>query len=112
MNQIWEDKIARLAIKISLFLLLASFFLIALFWSRLPPKIPLFYSRPWGEEQIAQPEFLLLLPASVLVVLIANLMLSQVSLGEKLLFRIQMVAVAIFALFVFLALSKIIFLVI
>ncbi|MEK7165766.1 MAG: hypothetical protein AAB874_03095 [Patescibacteria group bacterium] len=30
-------------------------------WQRLPPLVPLFYSLPWGEEQLAPPYFLTLL---------------------------------------------------
>lgn len=35
-----------------------SFWLI--FWTKLPPQVPLFYSKPWGEEQLMPPVFLLL----------------------------------------------------
>ncbi len=34
--------------------------LFAVSWFSLPPQVPLFYSRPWGEGQLAQPLFLLL----------------------------------------------------
>lgn len=32
----------------------------------LPPEIPLYYSRPWGEEQLAQINYLFMLPAGCL----------------------------------------------
>lgn len=32
--------------------------LLAVAWFSLPPQVPLFYSRPWGESQLAQPLFL------------------------------------------------------
>lgn len=38
------------------------------FWSSLPPKIPLWYSRPWGEERLALPIFLFLIPLTALLV--------------------------------------------
>jgi hypothetical protein len=33
----------------------------------LPPEIPLYYSRPWGEEQLAQINYLYMLPAGCLI---------------------------------------------
>lgn len=36
--------------------------------SFLPEKIPLFYSRPWGEEQLASKNWLFLIPFSSLIV--------------------------------------------
>lgn len=37
---------------------------IFVFWGRLPPQIPLFYSKPWGQEQIA-PNVLIFLPTAL-----------------------------------------------
>ena len=33
---------------------------------KLPPQIPLFYSRPWGEEQLATPSYLVI-PLALIV---------------------------------------------
>ena len=33
-------------------------------WRGLPPQVPLWYSQPWGEEQLANPGWLFVLPAS------------------------------------------------
>jgi len=41
--------------------------LLAVFWVKLPPLVPLWYSRPWGEEQLANPAFLWVIPAAILV---------------------------------------------
>lgn len=41
--------------------------LILFFFSQLPPQIPLYYSRPWGEDQLTQPLYLFLLPMGSLV---------------------------------------------
>lgn len=32
--------------------------LVVFFWQNLPNQIPLFYSKPWGEEQLAAREFI------------------------------------------------------
>jgi hypothetical protein len=39
--------------RISLTVQIGLFALIFLNWSRLPPVVPLYYSLPWGEEQLA-----------------------------------------------------------
>ncbi len=58
----------------SLFLTLI---LIVVFWSRIPPQVPLFYSKPWGEPQLAA-NFLLGLPLLLsLLLLITNSLVAQ-----------------------------------
>ena len=49
--------------------------IIAWFYKSLPPQIPLYYSRPWGDEQLAAPIFLLLLPLGSLLWYGAGLLL-------------------------------------
>ena len=41
--------------------------LLALYWKYLPPEVPLFYSRPWGEDQLVSPYFLWMIPLLNLV---------------------------------------------
>jgi hypothetical protein len=48
--------------------LIAQLGLILFFWKKLPPEVPLFYSRPWGKEQLVNPRFLFLLPGLTLVI--------------------------------------------
>jgi len=33
--------------------------LIAVYWKALPPEVPLLYSRPWGQDQLVSPYFLM-----------------------------------------------------
>jgi len=40
---------------------------IGLVFVHLPPQIPLYYSRPWGEDQITTPIFLFILPLGSLL---------------------------------------------
>lgn len=42
----------------------------------LPPKLPLFYSLPWGEKQLATPTQFFILPAAVVLITLINLGLS------------------------------------
>ncbi|MCR4305638.1 MAG: hypothetical protein NUV73_00965 [Candidatus Daviesbacteria bacterium] len=42
----------------------------------LPPKLPLFYSLPWGEGQLATPQQFLVIPASISIIALLNLIIS------------------------------------
>lgn len=55
-------------------------------WSALPDQVPLFYSRPWGEEQLAQKPIIFLLPAISLAVFWVNNLLTGRFLKDKNLF--------------------------
>ena len=46
--------------------------LILVSWGKLPLQIPLFYSRPWGEMQLASPFFLWILPTITVLSTLAN----------------------------------------
>lgn len=53
----------------------------------LPPKLPLFYSLPWGEKQLAGKEQLLIIPASIALVALGNLIFSWQLHASQLLFK-------------------------
>ncbi len=50
--------------------------LILLFPKFLPPKLPLFYSIPWGENQLATTYQMLIIPGSLASIALLNLLLS------------------------------------
>lgn len=56
----------------------ALFLLILLFINlpSLPPQLPLFYSQPWGEKQLATIPQFLVLPSVVVLITLINLMIS------------------------------------
>jgi hypothetical protein len=84
-----DDHLVSLTIKINCLLIFLTLSLLFLFWQRLPPQIPLFFSRPWGESQLASPNALFLFPFLSLLVLVLNfgLMIKTIE-GEKLLAQI------------------------
>jgi len=99
--------------RLNIFLILFSFILIAIKWGDLPNRVPIFYSRPWGEDQLAKKGYLLILPFLSSTFLVLNLFLSNFFAKRKLEFFTQTaaivsVAVAFFAL---ISLWKIIFLI-
>ena len=96
---------------------LAQLGLILVFWRKLPPEVPLFYSRPWGKEQLANPWFLFLIPGLTLVIFLINFSFLRVfkkQFEEKnsdLLVKIIETTNFAFSLFCFITLIKIILLV-
>jgi len=70
-----------------LFLIFALLLLIFLNWGRLPPQVPLFFSRPWGEKQLTPPWGLWLLPLVSFSVLIFNLFLAVFAFKKEVLLR-------------------------
>lgn len=52
--------------------ILAQISLILVSWGNLPPQLPLFYSRPWGEAMLASPLLLWILPTIAVFLTIVN----------------------------------------
>jgi len=70
---LWQDKPSSLGIKLAIILLPLSVFYFLFTSHRLPPEVPLFYSRPWGEEQLTPSTSLLMLPLGGLLFTFLNI---------------------------------------
>lgn len=46
-------------------------------WSKLPPQIPIFYSRPWGRDILSAPIFIWLLPGFFAICFVLNYFISN-----------------------------------
>lgn len=79
-----------------LVLFLSSLILVS--WGKLPPTLPLFYSRPWGEAMLAPAVYLWLLPAISGTVTILNFSLSTLVSDSKFLARVLVIFAAIVAM--------------
>ena len=77
----------NLLFSLSLLISLAQILILFSIWRFLPPQVPLFYSQPWGNSQLANPVYLILLPAISLGLLVINLFLSLSFLKKELLGR-------------------------
>jgi hypothetical protein len=78
----------------------------------LPPAVPIWFSRPWGEDQLASPYWLLLLPASSIVWYGIDLLIGIYVTAEYLVFtQMLFLSSLIVSLLSFVTLIKIIFLV-
>lgn len=59
--------------------IILSLVLIVFYLSKIPPEVPLFYSRIWGAEQLAPKGYLLLLPVGTFLLGIVNVTLGVAS---------------------------------
>lgn len=57
--------------------------IIGLSYRLLPEKIPLFYSRPWGREQLAQKQLFFLVPGLMLGSSVLNFCLAKIILKKN-----------------------------
>lgn len=73
---LWQDKVCKTGVKFSLIPLLLTLGYLFITVHRWPPEVPLFYSRPWGEEQLAHSGFLWFLPLGALFITFLNLSLA------------------------------------
>lgn len=88
---VWEEKTLRVIIYLNLLLIFINFLFLGLFFSSLPPQVPLFYSQPWGKEQLAAPFWLVILPVGgFFVFLLNNFLAIHFIRGQKILSWILM----------------------
>lgn len=100
-------------VKISFLLIIGQLILLVLFWQKLPPQLPLFYSRPWGEKQLVQAWRLGILPGLSLIVILINLLTAKIIGGKvRLATQIIIFFTSIFCFLCFYTLLRIIILVI
>lgn len=88
-----REKLTKTLAQISLFFLAAQILIIASVWRFLPPEIPLFYSRPWGKDQLVNYPGIVILPIICLIVFFANTVVAQLATKEETLVK-KMLAVA------------------
>lgn len=93
-------------------LFVASLFSIIWRWAALPPTVPLWYSRPWGDAQLAHPAFLFLLPLGGLILYGLNLILAVYVTSQYLVFTQTLFLASFVVNFLsFITLVKILFLI-
>lgn len=102
-----------LPIRLFLSMMGISFIILAITFRRLPPSVPLYYSLPWGEEQLARPSDLFIIPFSIMIIFLINLILSIIFLKkDNFLIQFLMWSSCLIALGGLITLTKIILLVI
>ena len=102
----------RLVQKIVIVLFVLSALLLLWRFPMLPHTVPLWFSRPWGADQLASPYWLILLPVSSLIWYAINLVICMYITTEYLIFtQILFLSSLIVSFLSFISLMKIIFLV-
>ena len=71
-GRLWLNKSLSRLIRVTLVIISLQIILIIFFFPLLPPQVPLYYSRPWGDNQLASPSSLFLLPAISFFFLLLN----------------------------------------
>lgn len=77
-NEFSTDHFVRWGILLSLLIEITTLILVFVSWQKLPPLVPLFYSLPWGEEQLTTPLTLLLFILSGLGISFLNIVLAYI----------------------------------
>lgn len=83
LDSAWKDKSFQKALTVvSLTIALLVVFL-GIYWRSLPPEIPIFYGRPWGQSMLGKPFFLFLPTGVALVFFIVNFFLLKFFPGQS-----------------------------
>jgi hypothetical protein len=107
-STLMSDKIIVVSFKYITFLLVTYILIVGIFIFRLPPQIPLFYSRPWGTEQLARSSFVFVVFAINLFIIIFNSILSAFFLEkEKLLSYTLMWTIVLYLLLIDITIIKV-----
>ncbi len=94
-KMIQSNWLIQLTHKFVVLFVVASIGIIVWRWNRMPPLIPLWYSRPWGADQLAPPVWLFILPIGSLCIYFINLVIGMYVTAEYLIFT-QMLFISSF----------------
>jgi len=109
LGSFWQEKINRHLFRWNLFFILFQIIIFIIKFNNLPQQIPLYYSLPWGQDQLATTASLFLLPTfSIIVLLLNNLIATFFFKTIPLFSRLLIIFSLIFSLFSSISLTKII----
>ncbi|MFH0863588.1 MAG: hypothetical protein V1858_00655 [Candidatus Gottesmanbacteria bacterium] len=80
---LWQEKNFRIVLLITLAIIIFSLVFLLFFWPKLPSEVPLFYSLPWGKEQLANTTYLFILPLGSILIGFINLSLAGICFNRK-----------------------------
>jgi hypothetical protein len=104
-----SDSVVRYSFFIGICIVGLGFLLVFINFKRLPPALPLFYSRPWGDPQLGSPIELFILPSGMFFVFVLNTFVSLLIYEKDLLLaRVVSIGHNIASLLAFIALLKIV----
>jgi len=113
LGHFWQEKTNSRIFRWTLLFIVVQFTFLIWKFNQLPNEVPLYYSLPWGESQLASASALFLLPTFSLLVLLINHLLAVAFLKiTPLLSRLLIIMSLIFSLFSLITLLQIINLII
>lgn len=82
MEELTSSPILRVILFLPLVLVIIMLLILGIYFKKLPPLVPLYYSLPWGEDQLTAPYMLLLLPLGSLLWYILSIFLIHTQMKE------------------------------
>ncbi|MFC1711148.1 hypothetical protein ACFLZ1_01030 [Patescibacteria group bacterium] len=76
-NTLLTDKLLKKIVQVVFVFIALNFLSLAFLWIRLPPKLPLFYNRPRGQEQLVVKNMFSILPLTNLIFVLLNLRIAS-----------------------------------
>ena len=109
LGKFWQENYNYRLLRFTLTLMLFQIITLIWFYPRLPPQVPLFFSRPWGSQLLASSSSLFFLPAYTLLTFLLNYSLALYYHQKKpFLAKLLVTSVPILAVFSTIAVLKII----
>lgn len=105
----WQEKINGQIFRWNIIVILCQVAILFIKFNNLPPQIPLYYSLPWGEQELAPVTSIFILPAlSIIIMLLNNILAVFFLKSNPLLSRILVVVSLVCSFFAAIALFQII----
>lgn len=109
LGQFWQEKINHHLFRWNLALIIFQLVFLFFKFNNLPQQVPLYYSLPWGDSQLASAASLFILPTFSIVVLLINNLIATFFLKNTTLFsRLLTIFSLLFSLISSIALFRII----
>lgn len=112
-NLVWMSSQDRYYLAYGIFTLISVIIILSIYLfsvNVLPTRLPLFYSLPWGQSELANKSSLLILPAIITTVALINMLLAwQLHSSQYVLKRILLMSTILIDLIILIAAIKIVF---
>jgi len=113
LGKFWQEPVNSKALRWNFLFILSQLVYLFFRFNDLPPKVPLYYSLPWGEPELAGAVYLFILPGfSIVIFLINNFLAIFLSDSNRLLSRLLVIFSPLFSCLALVALINIINLII
>ncbi|HBP51617.1 MAG: hypothetical protein US68_C0003G0048 [Candidatus Shapirobacteria bacterium GW2011_GWE1_38_10] len=113
LGKFWQTTLNSRLLRFTILLFISQIVLIIWFYNQLPPEIPLFFSRPWGESWLSPTSSIFILPLFSLITFLTNYFIALYFYQKKLILsQLLVIFTFIISLFSTVSLLKIISLVI